>query len=69
MAELFRADVHQKVFAVGVFAVQALDRVLHCRRQLAVGAAELFKEHVSEAGIGLADANGVHELFDVMIHG
>jgi hypothetical protein len=42
MAWLFRADVHEQVLARGIFAVDALERILHCRRQLAVGAAELL---------------------------
>ena len=69
MAEFFGADVHQKIFAVGIFAIQSLNRVLHRGSQFAVRAAELLEQHVAKAGIGLVDANGVHEFFDVVIHG
>ena len=69
MAEFLGADVHQEVFAIWIFAIEALDRVLHRRRELAVGAAELLKQHIAELRIGLVDADGVHKLFDVMIHG
>ena len=69
MAELLGADVHQKVFAIWIFAIEALDRVLHRRRELAVGTAELLKQHIAELRIGLIDTDGVHKLFDVMIHG
>ncbi|MBB3660840.1 hypothetical protein FHX15_006112 [Rhizobium sp. BK650] len=68
MTELLRADIHQKVFATGILAVETLDRVLHRRRELPVGATELLKEHISESGIRLIYANGVHELLDVMVH-
>jgi hypothetical protein len=69
MAELLGADVHQKVFAVWIFAIEALDRVLHRRRELAIGTAELLKQHIAELWIRLIDTDGVHKLFDVMIHG
>ena len=68
VAEFLGADVHQEVFAVGIFAIEALDGVLHRRRELAVGTAELLKQHVAETRIGFVDANGVHKFFDVMIH-
>ena len=69
MAQLLGADVHQQVLAVGIVAVEALDRVLHRGGELAVGAAELLQQHVAKARIGLVDANGVHQLLDVVIHG
>ena len=69
MAELFGPDIHQKVFAIGVFAIEALDGVLHRRGQLAVGSPKLLKKHVAECGIGFVDPNSVHKLFDVVIHG
>ena len=69
MAEFLGADIHQEILAVRIFAIEALNRVLHRGRELAVGAAELLKQHVAEAGIGLVDANGVHKFFDMMIHG
>jgi hypothetical protein len=31
MAELFRADIHQHVFATRIVAVKSLDRILHRR--------------------------------------
>ena len=43
--------------------------VLHRRGQFAVGAAELLQQHVAEARVGLVDADGVHQLLDVVIHG
>ena len=51
-----------------VVAVEPLDRVLHGRGQLAVGAAELLQQHAAEPRVGLADADGVHQLLDVVIH-
>ena len=69
MAEFLGADVHEQIFAGHVLAVDALDGVLHGRRQFAIGPAELLEEHVAEARIGRADAHGEHEFLDVMIHG
>jgi hypothetical protein len=69
MTELLRADVHQQVLAGRVLAVESLDRILHRRSQLAVGAPKLLQKHVAELGIGLVDADGIHKLFDVVIHG
>ena len=69
MAELFGADIHKEILAFRIFAIQALNRILHRCRQFAVGAAELLKQHIAETGIWFVDAHGVHELFDVMIHG
>ena len=68
MAEFFGADIHQKVFPSGIFAVQALHGILHGGREFAVGAPELFQQHVAEARIGFVDPDCVHEFFDVMIH-
>jgi hypothetical protein len=42
MAKLLGSYVHQKVFAGGVLAVQALYRILHCSGEFAVRSAELF---------------------------
>jgi hypothetical protein len=42
MAKLLGTDIHQKVLAVRVFAIEALDRILHCGRKLAIGASELL---------------------------
>ena len=53
MAELLGADVHQQVLARRIVAVQALDGILHRGGELAVGAAELFEQHVAECGVGL----------------
>ena len=61
MAEFLGADVHQEILAVGIFAVESLDRVLHRGGQLAVGAAELFEEHIAEPYIGFVDAHGEHK--------
>ena len=69
MAELLGADVHQKVFAIGIFAIEALNGVLHRRRELAIGTAELLEQHIAEGRIGFVDTDGVHKLLDVMIHG
>ena len=69
MAQLLGADVHEQVFALRVLAIESLDRILHRRGELAVGAAELLQQHVAEARIGLVDPDGVHELLDVVIHG
>ena len=69
MAGFFGADVHQQIFAIWILAVQALYRILHRGRELAVGAAELFKKHVAETRVRLVDADGEHQLLDVVIHG
>ena len=69
VAQLLGADVHEQVLAGRVLAVEPLDRVLHGRGQLAVGPAELLQQHVAEPRVGLADADRVHELLDVVIHG
>ena len=68
MAEFFGADIHQQVFAAGIFAVKTLDGILHRRGKLAVGAAELFQKHIAETRIGLVNADGVHKFLDMMIH-
>src|SRR4051794_19811544 len=68
MTELFGADVHQEILAIGIFAVEPLDRILHRCREFAIGAAELLQKHVAEAYIGLVDAHGEHQLLDVVIH-
>ena len=68
VAELLRADVHEKVFALRIFAVEPLDRVLHRGGKLAVGAAELLEQHVAELRIRRIDANRVHQFLDVVVH-
>ena len=55
MAQLFGADVHQEILAIGIVAIQTLDRILHRSREFAFGAAELLKQHISEAGIWRSD--------------
>ena len=69
MAEFLGADVHQQVLAVRILAIEPLYRILHGGRELAVGAAELLKEHIAEARVGFIDANGEHQFLDMMIHG
>ena len=49
MAEFLSSDIHQQVFSGWVIAVQALDRILHGGRKLAIGSAKLFKKHVAKA--------------------
>ena len=68
MAQFLRPDVHEQVFALSVVAIESLDRVLHRRGELAIGAAELLEQHVAEFGIRRVDADRVHELLDVMVH-
>ena len=68
MAQFLGADIHQKIFALRIIAIEALDGILHGGGELAIGAAELFKQHVAETGIRLVYADGVHKLFDVMVH-
>ena len=69
MAQFLGADIHQQIFAVRIFAVQALDRILHGGGEFAIRAAELLKQHVAETRIGLVDADRVHKFLDVVIHG
>ena len=68
VAQLLGPDVHEKIFSRGVFAVEPLDRILHRRGELAVGATELLQQHVAEARVRLVHADGVHELLYVVIH-
>ncbi|MET4799686.1 hypothetical protein ABIA96_002253 [Bradyrhizobium sp. LB11.1] len=68
MAQFLGADIHQKILAVRIFAIETLDGILHGGRQLAVGPAELLQQHVAEPRIGLVDPDCEHELLDVMIH-
>src|SRR3979411_428798 len=68
MAEFRRSDVHQKIFSLRVFAIKSLDRVLHGGGKLAVGSAELLKQHVAEFGIRRVDANREHQFLHVMVH-
>jgi len=37
--------------------------------ELAVGSAELLEKQVAEFHIGCADVDGVHEFFNVVVHG
>jgi hypothetical protein len=69
VTQFLGADIHQKVLAGRVLAIESLDRVLHGGGELAIGAAELLQEHVAEFRVRLVDADRVHELFDVVIHG
>ena len=68
MAQFLGADIHQEVFASGIFAVDALDRILHGCRQFSVGPAELLQKHGAEPGIGCTDSNRVHKFLDMVIH-
>lgn len=68
MAELLGTDVHQQILPGRIFAIQALDRILHRGSEFAVGAAKLLEKHVTEFRIGFVDANRVHKFFDLVIH-
>ena len=68
MTEFLGADIHQQVLAVGILAVESLNGILHGGGQLAVGAAELFKQHVAEPRVGLVDSDRIHQFFDVVVH-
>jgi len=48
MTEFLSADVHQKVLALEVVAIQSLNGILHGGGELAIGSAELLEEHVAE---------------------
>jgi len=61
MAQFLGADVHEEILAVRVFAVDALDRILHRCGEFAVGAAELFEQHVAEALVRLVHADSEHK--------
>jgi hypothetical protein len=69
MAKFLGADIHQEILAVRVLAIEALDRILHRGCEFTVRAPELFKEHISKTRVRFVDADGEHELLDVMIHG
>jgi hypothetical protein len=45
-----------------------LNAVLHGSRKFAVRSAKLLKEHIAEKWVWLIDSNGVHQLFDMVIH-
>ena len=60
MAQFLGADIHQQVLAFSIVAVEALNRILHGRREFPVCAAELFQQHVPETRIGLADPHRIH---------
>ena len=45
-----------------------VDDNLHRRRELAIRAAELFQQHIAEAGVRLVDSNRKHELLYMMEH-
>ena len=68
MAAFLRPDVHQQILAFGVVIVQALNRILHGRRELAVGASELLQQHVPETRIGLPYPHRVHQLLHMVVH-
>ena len=68
MAQLLGANVHQQIFAIRILAIQSLNGILHGSGKLAVGAAELLKQHIAEPRIGLVDPDGEHEFLDMMIH-
>ncbi len=63
VAQLLGADVHQQILALRIVAVQSLNRILHRGGELAVGAAELFEQHVAEPRIGLASTRTVYISF------
>ena len=67
MTQLLGTDIHQQVFSLRILAVEALHGILHRRGELAVRPAELPEQHVAERRIGRIDANGVHQLLDVVI--
>src|ERR1700733_7735852 len=68
MTQLFGADVHQQVFALGVVAIQALNRILHGSGQFTVSTSELFEQHVAKLRIGRADLHGVHQFLNMVVH-
>ena len=68
MAEFFGADIHKKILARWIFAVKALDGILHRCRQLSVCSAKLFKQHVAKARIRFAYIDGVHQFLHMVIH-
>ncbi len=68
MAQFFGADIHQEILSVRIVAVETLDGILHGSGQLAIGAAELFEQHVAEAGVRLVHANGEHQFLHMVIH-
>jgi hypothetical protein len=68
MAELFCADVHEQIFAAGIFTVKTLDGVLHGGRELTVRAAELFQQHIAEPWVWCSNLHGVHQFFYMVIH-
>jgi hypothetical protein len=67
VAQFLSADVHEQIFALGVFAVQALNGVLHRSGEFPVRASELLEEHVPEAWIRKVYPDGIHKLLDVVI--
>jgi hypothetical protein len=68
MAQFLGTDVHQEILAVRILAIEPLNRILHRGRQLAIGASELFKEHIAKARVWFVDANSEHQFLHVVIH-
>jgi hypothetical protein len=69
MAQFLGADIHQEILAPGVIAIQSLNGILHCGCKFAVSASELLQKHIAKTRIRFVDADRIHELLDVMIHG
>jgi hypothetical protein len=69
MAKFLGADIHQEILAVRVFAIWPCIELLHRGCEFTVRAPELFKEHIAKTRVRSVDADGEHELLDVMIHG
>jgi hypothetical protein len=66
MAELFGADIHQKVFPFSIFAIQALNGILHRGRQLSISAPNCSRSILPKRGSG--SSTRIHKLFYMMIH-
>jgi hypothetical protein len=52
MAKFFGADVHQQVFAIRIFAIQPLYRILHRGREFAVRAPNCSRSMLPKRGSG-----------------
>jgi len=60
VTQLLGADIHEKVLAGRIVAINPLNRVLLCSGQLAVSTAELLEQHIAKTRIRLTDVGREH---------
>src|SRR5947209_9968498 len=68
VTQLLSADIHEQIFTFQIFAIQSLNGVLHSGGKFSIGSSKLLQQHVAESWIRSADVDGIHKLFDVVVH-